>query len=503
MDPSSSPGQPSQIIGRYALFGALASGGMATVHLGRLLGPAGFSRTVAIKRLHEQFASDPEFVAGFLDEARLAARIRHPNVVPTLDVVATDGQLFLVMEYVQGESVARLLRQLRVRDSLMPVGMAVAIAVGALHGLHAAHEARSEKGEPLHIVHRDVSPQNILVGTDGVARVLDFGVAKAVGRLQTTESGRLKGKVAYMSPEQIHSSNTDRRTDIFAASVVLWEMLVGKRLFDADNEAMALDRVLNAAIPPPSTVVSDLPAAVDAVVLRGLSRDVDARWQTAREMALALEECLTLPSSSQVGSWVESVAPVALAARAERVAEVESATSDAGDRASQALAEFRAGESRTDQGSTRAFGPTPSVADLETGSRSAALSVANTAPPPPAKRRVLANAALAALAAGGGALAVILVFRVFAAPASSTGDAAASRPPASAPRLDALAAPPAPDLTVSAAPHAPSAAPGASTAPPTRTKTPPKPGSFKPPPDCAVPYVRDQTGRKIWKKECL
>jgi len=162
----------------------LASGGMATVHLGRLIGPAGFSRTVAIKRLHDQFASDPQFVSGLLDEARLTARIRHPNVVPTLDVVATGEQVLLVLEYVQGESLSRLLASSNERGERVPLPIVVSIIAGVLHGLQAAHEATSDKGEPLHIVHRDVSPQNVMVGVDGVARVLDFGVAKAVGRLQ-------------------------------------------------------------------------------------------------------------------------------------------------------------------------------------------------------------------------------------------------------------------------------------------------------------------------------
>src|SRR5262245_394878 len=150
---------------------------MATVHLGRLLGPVGFSRTVAIKRLHAQFATDPEFVSMFLDEARLAARIRHPNVVPTLDVVATEGELFVVMEYVHGESLSRLIKEEARNGRRIPPRIAASLISGTLQGLHAAHEARDERGNPLNIVHRDVSPQNILVGSDGIARVLDFGVA--------------------------------------------------------------------------------------------------------------------------------------------------------------------------------------------------------------------------------------------------------------------------------------------------------------------------------------
>jgi serine/threonine-protein kinase len=173
---------------------------MATVHFGRLLGVVGFSKTVAIKRLHPHLARDPEFVSMFLDEARLAARVRHPNVVSTLDVVALEGELFLVMEYIQGESLRQLGRSASEASTRIPPPIAATILVGVLHGLHAAHDAVNERGEPLGIVHRDVSPQNILVGIDGVPRVFDFGVAKAAGRLQSTHEGQLKGKLAYMSP---------------------------------------------------------------------------------------------------------------------------------------------------------------------------------------------------------------------------------------------------------------------------------------------------------------
>src|SRR5262249_34859545 len=169
----------STVLGRYALFGEIASGGMATVHLGRLLGPVGFSRPVAIKRLHPQFARDEAARAMFIDEARLASRVRHPNVVPTLDVVTDGDQLLLVMEYVDGESLARGGRRTRPAGHKVPLPITLAIVSNVLRGLDAAHEAASETGEPLEIVHRDVSPQNVLVGSDGVARVLDFGIARA------------------------------------------------------------------------------------------------------------------------------------------------------------------------------------------------------------------------------------------------------------------------------------------------------------------------------------
>src|SRR5262245_50982074 len=214
---------------------------MATVHFGRLLGPVGFSRTVAIKRLHAQYSSDPDFVSMFLDEARVAARIRHPNVVPTLDVVATGGELFLVMEYVPGESLARLTRNRPERTSFRVISSVMA---GVLHGLHAAHESADERGRPLGIVHRDVSPQNILVGSDGIAKILDFGVAKATGRLQTTRDGQIKGKLSYMPPEQLRGAPVSRTVDIYACGVILWELVTGQRLFQADNEGAIVAQVL-------------------------------------------------------------------------------------------------------------------------------------------------------------------------------------------------------------------------------------------------------------------
>jgi serine/threonine protein kinase len=313
------------MLGRYALYEKIASGGMASVHIGRLLGPVGFTRTVAIKRMHPQFAGDPEFVSMFLDEARLAARVRHPNVVPTLDVVAMSGELFLVMEYVQGESLHRLSRAAAARGERIPTEMVVTMMVGALHGLHAAHEAKNDRGEPLGIVHRDVTPHNVLVGTDGVARVLDFGVAKAAGRVATTREGHLKGKMAYMSPEQVRGSVT-RATDVYAAAVVLWEMLTGRRLFEGDNDVQVLEKVLRGCDVPPSKHVPGLPAALDAATMRGLNPDPAARFATAREMARCLEDAVQLVAASKIGDWVEAAAEESLHERSAKIALIESDT---------------------------------------------------------------------------------------------------------------------------------------------------------------------------------
>lgn len=312
-------------IGRYAVHDEIASGGMATVHLGRLLGPVGFSRTVAIKRLHPQFAKDPDFSSMFIDEARLAARIRHPNVVSTLDVVALEQELLLVMDYVQGESLSRLLRSARARHEPIPLRIVTTILAGILHGLHAAHEAKTERGEPLEIVHRDVSPQNILVGIDGVARVLDFGVAKAAVRMQSTREGQIKGKLSYMAPEQLRGDHTvDRRVDIYSAGVVLWEALVGKRLFEAENEGRLLTKILLEPVPTALSMVPTIPPEVDAIVMRALARNREERFATAREMAVALEQVIHQAAASEIGTWVEHLAGKELAKRVDRVSDIES-----------------------------------------------------------------------------------------------------------------------------------------------------------------------------------
>jgi serine/threonine protein kinase len=321
--------EPVRTVGRYALYGKIAAGGMATVHFGRLLGPVGFSRTVAIKRMHPQFTEDPDFVSMFLDEARLAARIRHPGVVPTLDVVATGGEILLVMEFVQGETLARLLRSLAPKGERIPVPIVAAIFSNVLHGLHAAHEAKSERGGALEMVHRDVSPHNVMVGVDGTARLLDFGIAKAVGRLQTTREGQIKGKLAYIAPEQLGGAPATRQTDLYAASVCLWEALTGKRLFDGPNEGSLVNQVLKGEIKRPGEIVPDLPAAIDPIVLRGLDREPANRFATAREMATAVEAAVPLAIPAAVGAWVEVVAAESIAFKAAQLAEIERTSSEA------------------------------------------------------------------------------------------------------------------------------------------------------------------------------
>jgi serine/threonine protein kinase len=315
--------QPARILGRYALFGELASGGMATVHFGRQLGAVGFARTVAVKRLHPHLASDSEFVAMFLDEAHLAERIRHPNVVPTIDVLAQDGELWLVMDYVHGESLSRALRASPAKGGL-PVDIAVSIALGVLAGLHAAHEARDESGRPLGIVHRDVSPQNVLIGADGIARVLDFGIAKATGRLHQTEQGQLKGKYAYMSPEQLQQDELDRRSDVFCVASILWEMLAGRRLYSADSPAAIAYSMVMEETPSLRSLRAEVPVELDHALLRGLARSRDDRFASADEMAQALEDAVRPASARRVQEWLRSAVGPVLRERAEVVRTIES-----------------------------------------------------------------------------------------------------------------------------------------------------------------------------------
>jgi hypothetical protein len=321
------PGAEPEHVGRYLLYEAIARGGMAQVHLARMVGPVGFSRIVAIKRLHPHLALEPEFVSMFLDEARLAARVRHPNVVPIQDVVSLPTELFLVLEYIAGEALSSLSKSETGAGQRIPPNVVSAIMVGVLTGLHAAHEAKSETGAQLQIVHRDVSPQNVMVGVDGLPRVLDFGIAHAAERLATTRAGEVKGKPAYMSPEQVRGEDVDRRTDVYSAGVMAWELFTGRRLFVAANDAQTFQLVTAGATRTLRDVVPDLSPELDAVVMKAIAVDPLSRYQTARDFALALEHALPPASQRAVAEWVEQVAGVTLAERAGRVARIEAGES--------------------------------------------------------------------------------------------------------------------------------------------------------------------------------
>lgn len=280
---SSSGGLSS--IGRYEIVGHLAKGGMAEILLARLKGPSGFERPVAIKRILPHLAEQQRFVDMFLDEARIAAAIRHKNVVQVTDLGHSGEHLYLVMEYLEGENVASLIKRSLVEQRPLPYGMTAHVIAEACAGLHAAHELCGEDGHPLGVVHRDISPQNVLVTYSGEVKLLDFGIAKALVRVAAeTDTGELKGKVEYMSPEQARGQPLDRRSDLFALGIVLHEMIARRRLFKRDSVLASFEAITKEPLILPSKVARDCPPALDRVVARALARDPADRYATAAEM---------------------------------------------------------------------------------------------------------------------------------------------------------------------------------------------------------------------------
>ncbi|MBK6695432.1 MAG: protein kinase [Myxococcales bacterium] len=470
---------PPQRVGRYLVFDEIASGGMASVHLGRLVGPAGFGRIVAIKRLHAHLQKDPDFVTMLLDEARIASRIYHPNVVQVLDVV-TEGGVLLILEYVHGESLWKLVRTMRDRGEHLDADVAVAIVVGVLRGLHAAHETTSADLEPLGIVHRDVSPHNILVDSEGTPRLLDFGIAKAAGRITTTRDGQIKGKLAYMAPEQLKNHPIDRRVDVYAAGVVLWELLTGSRLFHAGDDVATFGNVLQGALHGPRDLSPTTPESVDAIVMRSLSPDASARFDTAAAMADALEAAMNVAPRARVAEWMEARWPNGAALKA-RIAEIE-----------------RTGEASAIAPGARSTEATESAVVVA----SAPSAVVAKEPERPASGPRLWAIPIVALAMSA---AFFLLTRGREAPTRAPTELAAP----SSERSSPLAAPSSgtpPEASV----EVPSAAPLASSA--SRIESAPAPAapSLRAPAKgprkrgvCDPPYTLDAQGNHIWKRECF
>jgi serine/threonine protein kinase len=276
-------------LGRYEVVKHLAQGGMAEVFLARATGIEGFERHVVIKRIRAEQAHDESHVQMFLDEARLAASLHHHNIVQVHDIGEEQGEYFFVMEYVHGEDLRKLLTDVSGRGERIPLEHVLAIVTAAAAGLHHAHEQCGHNREPLGIVHRDVSPANILVGYDGGVQVADFGIAKASHRTFETESGTRKGKVAYMSPEQCVGMPVDRRSDVFALGVVLYESLAVRRLFDEVNDFRTMTAIVEGKVPPLSTAWPEAPPELERIVMKALALSPDDRFATADHMRLALE----------------------------------------------------------------------------------------------------------------------------------------------------------------------------------------------------------------------
>jgi eukaryotic-like serine/threonine-protein kinase len=343
---------PPITVGRYLLHRKIARGGMATIHIARLMGDVGFSRIVAAKRMHPELAEDKEFVAMFLDEARIASKVHHRNVVPVLDVVtmpanhrpraagasatsaARGDEVVLVQEYVHGAPLSLLLRTSCEAKTHVPIPVAATLACQVLAGLHAAHETVDEMGTPLHVVHRDVSPQNIMVATDGSARLLDFGVAKAALAAHVTRKGTFKGKLSYSSPEQIRGE-ANRQSDIYALGVVLWELVVGQRLHPTSlGETVVIGAIMSGRQPTVTDALADEKSwigsyrwsqleALEPIIRKALDVNHRRRWTTAADMEEAIAAAVPLASCADVASWLRAVGKDFLDARETMIAEEE------------------------------------------------------------------------------------------------------------------------------------------------------------------------------------
>ncbi len=291
-----------QRIGRYEIAAPLTAGGMAEILLGRLVGPSGFERPVVIKRILPHLSRSPGFVAMFLDEARIVAKIRHPNVVTVLELGQDGDELFLALEYLEGETVGSVAHRVSSEGSRVPPVLAAYVVAEACAGLHAAHEFVGEDGAPQEIVHRDVSPQNLFVTYDGRVVVLDFGIATAKGRLTRTETGALKGKLEYMAPEQCLGEPLDRRVDVFALGIVLYELTTGTRLFRRHGQLATMEAITREPVVPPSRLVDDYPSCLEPICMRALEREREDRYATAahmrRDLLAAIRE-LETPSDPE------------------------------------------------------------------------------------------------------------------------------------------------------------------------------------------------------------
>ncbi len=316
-----------EVIGRYELLTRLATGGMAELFLARERGLAGLERLVVIKRILPHLADQPSFVEMFLREARIVARLSHPNVVQIYELGQESNSYHIAMEYIHGSTVRELLLLAQKDDLMMPLGVTVTVVEQACRGLHAAHELTDLDGKPLGLVHRDISPHNLMCTTDGHVKLLDFGVAKSTSAsVEATYSGNLKGKFAYLSPEQCLHEPLDRRSDIFAMGIVLWEMITMRRLFKRKTELDMMQAVIGGKVPAPGRFREDVPEAIEQVVLKALAREREDRYETAEEMRADLVEAAAASDveveENRVGEFLDTIAGERLA---ERQATVESA----------------------------------------------------------------------------------------------------------------------------------------------------------------------------------
>jgi serine/threonine-protein kinase len=463
---------------RYELICEIAKGGMATVFLGRLVGAGGFQRLVAIKRLHGHLADDPDHVRMFLEEARIAAQIHHAHAVPILEIGQSERGHYLVMEYVEGVTLAQIAARVGASGLPVPHRVALRAVLDALAGLHAAHEIAGPDGKPLGVVHRDCSPHNILVGVDGNARITDFGVARDGSRLSHTRIGTLKGKIAYMAPEQIQQdARLDRRADVYAMGIVLWELLAGRPLFKPDTPAQALVRALHAPVPRLSEVVYGVPPALEAICEKALARDPADRYQTAIELAEAIENAgVRLANAREVATFVLNLFGRELN---ERRAQIRAWLEEPGDTPDEPVTARDAPHARkpADPSSEPTSAPSSTPPSTIPKQFVGSLDPIPFEPVPPdepfelpitgpsrSSRLVIAGAAAALIAAGIAAYAMRTPAGAKPAPAATASAApVAPSPPRAASASEPAPPPPVPEPATAAPP--PARAPGSATPP--------------------------------------
>jgi serine/threonine-protein kinase len=303
------PWAPGAAVGKYALLAKIASGGMAEIWLARQAGPKGFEKVVVVKKIADNLAEDPDFVEMFLDEARIAAQLNHPNIVQIYDLGESGGSFYIAMEYIPGENLATVVRAGNKAGQPIPIPYAVRLIANAAEGLAYAHSKAGLDGKHLQIVHRDISPHNLIVTYDGVLKIVDFGIARAAGRVANTNGGQLKGKTGYMSPEQARGERYDARSDIFSLGVVLFEMVTRTRLFAFDDSFQALAALTSKdPLPRPRDRNPEIPESLEPIVMRALERKPQARYQTARNLQAALEDWLRkyedAPGTVEVGAYM-------------------------------------------------------------------------------------------------------------------------------------------------------------------------------------------------------
>ncbi|KFE69356.1 hypothetical protein DB31_6331 [Hyalangium minutum] len=310
MIPLTRPVTTPRRFGNYVLLRKLAEGGMAEIFLAKQLGAEGFERDVVIKCMLDHFTQSRDFVSMFLDEARLAARLHHPNIVQISDLGVADNRYYICMEYLAGEDLDAVITASHARGEGVPIAIAARIILSALEGLEFAHSYQ-EQGQPLGLVHRDISPSNIFVTFQGMVKVLDFGIAKASSRMTQTQPGLLKGKWGYMSPEQARGEQIDARSDLFSLGVTFYELLTVRRVFEKDNEIGVLLALMAQPIPPPSERRPDVPPALDRIVMKALERRPEDRYASAAEMRADLEEFLrvtpSVPGTSQLAHYMQNL----------------------------------------------------------------------------------------------------------------------------------------------------------------------------------------------------